>query len=68
MVLPIPNMHHAKDPRENKEAEEDAPLRVLVFTYLGYMVLILFGHMRDMFGKIFKRAEYDAYRENNVSG
>ncbi|KAI8085199.1 pyridoxal phosphate-dependent transferase [Halteromyces radiatus] len=37
---------------------EEAPLAVLVSTYLNYLVLILFGHLRDILGKLFKRKEY----------
>ncbi|KAI7866768.1 pyridoxal phosphate-dependent transferase [Spinellus fusiger] len=37
---------------------EDAPLIVLVSTYLNYLVLILFGHLRDILGKMFKRKKY----------
>eukprot|EP00158_Paraphelidium_tribonemae_P007255 Partr_v1_DN28169_c1_g1_i1_m54952 putative Serine palmitoyl-transferase len=37
---------------------EEAPLAVLVSTYLGYLVLIVFGHVRDFFGSLFKRAQY----------
>ncbi|KAI9481331.1 MAG: pyridoxal phosphate-dependent transferase [Benjaminiella poitrasii] len=37
---------------------EAAPLFVLVSTYLNYFVLILFGHLRDILGKLFKRKEY----------
>ncbi|KAI9270164.1 pyridoxal phosphate-dependent transferase, partial [Helicostylum pulchrum] len=37
---------------------EAAPLFVLVSTYLNYFVLILFGHVRDIMGKLFKRKEY----------
>ncbi|KAG0164630.1 serine palmitoyltransferase component [Apophysomyces sp. BC1034] len=37
---------------------EAAPLYVLVSTYLNYLVLILFGHLRDILGKLFKRKEY----------
>ncbi|RUP43953.1 pyridoxal phosphate-dependent transferase [Jimgerdemannia flammicorona] len=36
---------------------EAAPLFVLVSTYLNYFVLILFGHLRDILGKVFKRKE-----------
>ncbi|RUS18581.1 pyridoxal phosphate-dependent transferase, partial [Endogone sp. FLAS-F59071] len=37
---------------------EAAPLFTLVSTYLNYFVLILFGHLRDNLGKVFKRKEY----------
>jgi hypothetical protein len=50
---------------EDNELEK-APLFVLVTTYLGYLVLILFGHVRDFFGKIFKRNEYAHLKEAKV--
>lgn len=37
---------------------EEAPLFVLMTTYLGYLILIIFGHLRDFFGKLFKRRKY----------
>ncbi|KAF7731987.1 serine palmitoyltransferase component [Apophysomyces ossiformis] len=43
---------------------EAAPLFVLVSTYLNYLVLILFGHLRDILGKLFKRKEYAHLRTN----
>ncbi|KAK4510188.1 uncharacterized protein ATC70_006360 [Mucor velutinosus] len=43
---------------------EAAPLFVLVSTYLNYFVLILFGHVRDIMGKMFKRKEYAHLRTN----
>ncbi|KAI9175806.1 serine palmitoyltransferase component [Blastocladiella emersonii ATCC 22665] len=42
------------------EAEnlEEAPLFTLVTTYLGYLILIAFGHLRDFFGKRLRAKEY----------
>ncbi|KNE58725.1 hypothetical protein AMAG_04277 [Allomyces macrogynus ATCC 38327] len=42
------------------EAEnlEQAPLFTLITTYLGYLILIVFGHVRDFFGKRFRTSEY----------
>lgn len=45
---------------------EEAPLYILVSTYLNYFVLILLGHLRDILGKIFKRHEYSHLRTNQV--
>lgn len=45
---------------------EAAPLYVLVCTYLNYFVLILFGHLRDILGKMFKPADYSHLRMNQV--
>lgn len=46
---------------------EAAPLYVLVLTYLNYFVLILFGHMRDILGKVFKAQAYVHLKTVNVS-
>jgi hypothetical protein len=46
---------------------EATPLWVLVSTYLNYLVLILYGHLRDILGKVFKREEYTHLRTHNVS-
>ncbi|CAO3673917.1 unnamed protein product [Rhizopus microsporus] len=37
---------------------EAAPLFVLVSTYLNYFILIIFGHLRDILGKMFKHKKY----------
>ncbi|ORX49857.1 PLP-dependent transferase [Hesseltinella vesiculosa] len=44
---------------------EAAPLYVLVSTYMNYLVLILFGHLRDILGKFFKPQAYSHLRMNN---
>ncbi|GAA5799956.1 pyridoxal phosphate-dependent transferase [Helicostylum pulchrum] len=43
---------------------EAAPLYVLVGTYLNYFVLILFGHLRDILGKLFKPQAYTHLKMN----
>ncbi|KAI8984289.1 pyridoxal phosphate-dependent transferase [Mycotypha africana] len=43
---------------------EAAPLYVLVSTYLNYFVLILFGHLRDILGKMFKPQAYSHLKMN----
>lgn len=52
--------------QSHNEPEETAPLYVLVTTYLSYLVLILFGHLRDFFGKIFRAGEYAYLKTQNV--
>ncbi|KAI8064214.1 pyridoxal phosphate-dependent transferase [Gongronella butleri] len=37
---------------------EEAPLLILVSTYVNYLILILFGHLRDILGKVLKPNEY----------
>ncbi|KAG0166615.1 serine palmitoyltransferase component [Apophysomyces sp. BC1034] len=58
-------------PRKPKKKYDDlehkmeaAPLYVLVCTYLNYFVLILFGHLRDILGKIFKPQAYSHLKMN----
>lgn len=46
---------------------EATPLYVLICTYLNYFLLICFGHLRDILGKIFKRHEYKHLRTNEVN-
>ncbi|KAI9027013.1 pyridoxal phosphate-dependent transferase [Hyaloraphidium curvatum] len=50
---------------EPPAATDAAPLFVLVTTYLSYLVLILFGHLRDFFGKIFRAGEYAYLKTQN---
>jgi len=45
---------------------EATPLWVLVSTYLNYLILILYGHLRDILGKVFKRDEYAHLRTHDV--
>jgi len=36
----------------------DCPLHILITTYLGYLLLVLIGHVRDFLGKIFYPSSY----------
>ncbi|ORZ36514.1 pyridoxal phosphate-dependent transferase [Catenaria anguillulae PL171] len=49
------------------EAEnlEQAPLFTLVTTYLGYLILIAFGHVRDFMGKRLRPKEYSHLMSSN---
>ena len=38
-------------PTESFESFEETPLWIAVLTYLGYGILILFGHFRDLLRK-----------------
>jgi len=40
-----------KPQRIQEESFEETPLLIAVLTYIGYGVLILFGHIRDMLGR-----------------
>ncbi|KAI3643562.1 hypothetical protein MP228_013117 [Amoeboaphelidium protococcarum] len=54
-----PPLPCAKHQMYNPEEDlEEAPLFVLLTTYFGYFVLLLFGHTRDFFGKIFRYRKY----------
>src|SRR6266498_3622583 len=47
--------------------EEEPPYYFLFTTYLSYLVLICFGHLRDFFGKRFLSKNYQHLKEQNVS-
>jgi serine palmitoyltransferase len=38
--------------------EDEPPYYYLLTTYLSYLILIIFGHVRDFFGKRFREAHY----------
>lgn len=54
------------EPTVADEEMESTPYLTAVMTYLGYLVLILVGHLRDFFGKRFRPKEYEHLREQNV--
>lgn len=56
---PIPEV--LKPPEEI----EETPLYVLIVTYFDYFILVLLGHIRDFFGKIFNKKAYTHLREHN---
>ncbi|KAI5954276.1 LCB2 [Candida jiufengensis] len=39
--------------------DDDPPYAILLSTYLNFLILIIIGHIRDFFGKIFKPQEYE---------
>ena len=47
--------------------EQDPPYYILLTTYLSYILVILFGHLRDFFGKRFKFADYKHLLAHDVS-
>ena len=57
---------HLKTAKEREE-EQHAPLYVYLTTYFSYMVLIVYGHIRDFFGQRFRPDNYKHLREQNVS-
>jgi serine palmitoyltransferase len=47
--------------------EIDIPLFTLLTTYISYAILIAIGHVRDFFGKRFRRETYSYLMEADVS-
>lgn len=46
--------------------EQDPPYYILLTTYISYIIVIAFGHLRDFLGKRFKRAAYRHLLDDNV--
>lgn len=47
--------------------EDEPPYYYLFTTYLSYLILIIFGHVRDFFGKRFKSKNYKHLKAQNVN-
>ncbi|KAK4505214.1 hypothetical protein PRZ48_003177 [Zasmidium cellare] len=45
--------------------EDEPPYYYLITTYISYLILIIFGHVRDFFGKRFKPDHYKQLREQD---
>jgi serine palmitoyltransferase len=45
--------------------EDEPPYYFLLTTYISYLILIVFGHVRDFFGKRFRRQHYSHLQEKN---
>ena len=45
--------------------EDEPPYYFLITTYISYLILIIFGHVRDFFGKRFKQDSYKHLRERD---
>ncbi|KAI8072173.1 pyridoxal phosphate-dependent transferase [Gilbertella persicaria] len=61
----LPNNSHCrwkttsrKSYKEFQQTMEPAPFNIVIVTYLNILLLILFGHLRDFFGKICKPKAY----------
>jgi len=46
--------------------EDEPPQYYFVTTYISYLILIIFGHVRDWFGKRFKEKKYSHLKIQNV--
>ena len=44
---------------------DEPPYYYLITTYISYLVLIIFGHVRDFFGKRFRQENYKHLRERD---
>ncbi|KAJ1561568.1 serine palmitoyltransferase component [Nowakowskiella sp. JEL0078] len=69
---PPPLYTYSKEANEKRRVQQDeehlveeAPLFVLVTTYLSYFILISFGHMRDFFGLRFRPSGYSHLKNSN---
>lgn len=38
--------------------DDEPPILIYILTYISYLILIIIGHVRDFFGKIFKAQDY----------
>ncbi|KAF1957995.1 serine palmitoyltransferas-like protein 2 [Byssothecium circinans] len=45
--------------------EDEPPYYFLITTYISYLILIVFGHVRDFFGKRFRKAHYSHLAERD---
>lgn len=45
--------------------EDEPPYYFLITTYISYLILIVFGHVRDFFGKRFRRQHYSHLKERD---
>ncbi|KAK9376086.1 pyridoxal phosphate-dependent transferase [Lipomyces chichibuensis] len=57
--------HHPKGQPLSDPVEEEPPLFFLLTTYISYLILIIFGHVRDFFGKRFKKEKYSHLIQQN---
>ncbi|KAK9239145.1 pyridoxal phosphate-dependent transferase [Lipomyces kononenkoae] len=57
--------HHPKGKPLADPVEEEPPLFFLLTTYISYLILIIFGHVRDFFGKRFKKDKYGHLIQQN---
>lgn len=45
--------------------EDEPPYYIYIATYVNYLILIIIGHIRDAFGKVFKPQDYQDLIEQN---
>ncbi|KAI0088320.1 serine palmitoyltransferase 2 [Irpex rosettiformis] len=56
---------HSTDHPIASVLEQDPPYYILLTTYISYILVIAFGHLRDFLGKRFKRAAYRHLLDDN---
>lgn len=59
---------HPKGAPVEDPVEDEPPYYYLLTTYISYLVLIIFGHVRDFFGKRFRENNYRHLKAQNVRG
>ena len=55
-------LHESKHPPGKPITEvrmDEPPYYIYIMTYISYLILIIFGHVRDFFGKIFRPGDYN---------
>ena len=57
---------HPKGTSVPQPIMDEPPYFYLITTYISYLIFIIFGHVRDFFGKRFKQSEYAHLREQDV--
>ncbi|RIA87038.1 pyridoxal phosphate-dependent transferase [Glomus cerebriforme] len=64
---PVIKQRYVSKQREDDPGwkEEEPPYYFLFTTYLSYLILICFGHLRDFFGKRFLSKNYKHLKEQN---
>lgn len=51
----------------SQQVGEEAPLFIILLTYLSYIILIVFGHVRDFLGKRLRPSAYKHLSVRNVN-
>jgi serine palmitoyltransferase len=65
----LSHRHVSRHPRGTvvpQPVMDEPPYFYLITTYISYLIFIIFGHVRDFFGKRFKQHEYAHLREQDV--
>ena len=57
---------HPKGTTVPQPVMDEPPYFYLITTYISYLIFIIFGHVRDFFGKRFQQSKYAHLREQDV--